>query len=165
MSRYEPNWPAFACGVAYVLAFLLLPVYNLLLNITGFTALMFNFVTIIPLLLGITMAICALLLDPKISIGAAVVTLLGTLIFSLLGNAVLSGNPLISMAISEVNEAAGMNITSMIPVRMGWGSVVCMMLCIAHIVLEVVLGSQKVKPRHEEVKWDGFDSGPGTIDF
>lgn len=165
MSRYDPNWIAFGCGIAYILAFLFLPVYTLLANITGLTVLLLNFAAIVPLLLGVAMALCALLINPKISIGVACAVLVGTLIFSLLGNSVLMSTPLVAMVSEAVGSSVFQTVASYIPVRMGWGSIVCMLLCLAHIAAEILVGTQRVKPRHETVSFDGFDNGPGSIDF
>lgn len=161
MTRSNPNWFAAGCGLVYIQIFLFMPFYSLFIHLNGMTLLSLSPVCALLLLAGIIMILSALLLDLRISIGVGCVSLIMTLCFAMMGNAVLSSNALVSLAGSLLADTSYSGITSLIYVPMGIGSILCLGMCIVFIVLEILL-----RPRAPRIiREDDFDSGNSFTDF
>jgi hypothetical protein len=155
MSRSEPNWIAMGCGIAFVLSFLFLPFYNVVMvPVNGWSLLQYvSAVMFLPLAAGIAMAVAPLILHPKISIGIAAGTLLLVFILLLTGRSVLvSGNALTMLASNWITQAVGMDVTTILYVTSGIGCILCMLLCVGHIVAELLVNRRRRPIKNEEDK-------------
>lgn len=161
----RPNWFAAACGLAYVLCFLFLPVYNFITPYRGTLLLSIAPVVIVLLVCGLLMIVSSLLLDKRISIGVGAVSAVLTLIFGLLGKQVLPLSDLTGVVDQGLNNLLGfdMNVGSFMNVRMGYGMIFCLLICVAHIVLEILIDCNVKTKRIQPDLWEDNDSGP--IDF
>lgn len=148
MTRTKPNYIAAACGAAFLLCYLFLPLVKIVvLPITGWQLMQYSGVMIIPLVLGVAMTLSALLLSVPISIGAGGVTAVATLIMLLCGNSILAnGNALGQLLNTTASQFVGMNVGMMIPVSIGFGGILCIVIAIAFVVVELAMGSQKPAP-------------------
>lgn len=146
----QPNWFAAGTGVAYILAFLFMPVYNCigLVPFTGMALLDRAPVVVFLLLGGLLMIACGLLVEWKISLGIGAACTLVTLLFSLMGTNVLSNG---------------------LPVRMSYGAVICIVLGVVYCVLELMMGNVRKKKRIQAHLWDSQDGQDGqsftSVDF
>jgi len=150
MTRSNQNWFALACAAAYIVCFLLLPFYRIVVvGVTGWMMLLLGYpIMYLPLLLGIAMAVGALVLDVRVSMGIGGACTLATFLLMVLGRDVLlSGNALAALGVSALNESVGANVTQFLPVSAGLGAILCLLLCAGFIVLELVLGQQSAAKR------------------
>lgn len=141
----EPNWFAAGAGVAYILAFLFMPVYNCigLVPFTGMALLDRAPVVVLLLLCGLLMIACGLLVAWKISLGVGVGCTLLTLILSLMGTNVLANG---------------------LPVRMSYGAVICIVLGVIYCVVELMMGNVRRKKKIQAHLWDAQD-GQGAQEY
>lgn len=146
----EPNWFAAACGGAYIASFLFLPVYTcaVVLPFKGLVLMAVAPVTVLLILLGLAMIASAIIVERKVSIGVGAVCMLITLLFGMLGSSVI-----------PVDIISGVRV----PVSMGWGLVLCIVLCIAYCVLELLIGNTRKKKIVPHM-WDPQD-GQGGQEF
>lgn len=140
----EPNWFAAGAGVAYVLAFLFMPLYTCigLVPFTGMALLERAPVVVFLLICGLLMIASSLLVEWKISLGIGAGSTLLTLIFGLVGSSVVSNG---------------------LPTEMGYGAVICIVLGVAYCVLELVMGNVRKKKIQAQL-WDSQD-GQGAQEF
>lgn len=140
----EPNWFAAGAGVAYVLAFLFLPLYDCigLMPFTGMALLERTPVVVFLLICGLLMTASALLVEWKTSLGVGAGSTLLTLVLALLGNTVMSNG---------------------LPTRMSYGAVICIVLGVAYCVLELLKGNARKKKIQAQL-WDSQD-GQGSQAF
>ncbi len=150
MSRYEPNWIAMGCGIAFILCFLFLPFYNVVLvPVNGWSLMQYvSAVMFLPLAAGIAMAIAPLIMPPKISVWVAAGALVLVFILLLASRSILvNGNALTTLATSLFTKTVGVDVTGMLYVTAGIGCILCMLLCVAHIVAEIIVNRpHPVKP-------------------
>ncbi len=158
MTKDTPNWFAAACGLAYILCFLFLPVYKCFLKLSGVTLLGIAPALLALLLCGLAMVVGGLLLDKRISIGIGGVSALLTMIYGVLGNSVLP--------LRYIDQLTGSALGQYVPVSMEIGLLRCIVLSIAHCVLEALLGDARRarKPIQAEL-WDESSNDFGSIDF
>ena len=153
-SRYEPNWIAMGCGVAFILCFLFLPFFTVVLvPVNGWSLMQYvSAVMFLPLAAGIAMAVAPLILPPKISVWIAAGTLLLVFILLLASRSILlNGNALTTLAANLLNKTVGVDVTGMLYVTAGVGCILCMLLCVVHIVAEIMVNrSHPVKPRPDD---------------
>lgn len=167
MSRREPNWIAACCGLVYIICFLFLPVYTVsfVLPLKGLLLIFVAPVVVILIACGLAMSLSSLLLDKKISMCVGGGCALITLLFGILGNHVLPVHALTSLVDQGISEVTGsaMSLGFLINVGMGFGLILCMLICVVHIVLELLLDST---PRTRPVEPDLWEQpNSGTIDF
>ena len=152
MVRTGQNWFALGCAVLYLICFLFLPFYSIIVvGMSGMVLLQYGYaIMYLPLFLALLMAISALVLDPRVSIGVGVVSALTTFVLMVLGRSVLlTGNALTAMATNAINQSAGANLTALLPVSVNVGSILCILLCTAFIVLEVLFSSKGARRPQE----------------
>lgn len=158
--RTSPNWFAMSCGLAYVLCYLFLPFYSIyVLHIPGTEAIVGNPLMILPVILGIAMAISAVLLPVLVSLVLGGVSFVLTLIFALTGHQTLSSLQLLSSGVDFLGSLAG--VQGSIPVlrvSVGYGAILCMVLIIAYFLLELFLG-QRFEPQKKTGGWV-YDNKP-----
>lgn len=146
MTKRNPNWFSAACGLAYCVCFLFMTVYKVpLWSFTGAELLSETPLLILLLVCGLAMIISAIALDHIISIGIGAGSALITLIFGLLGKHVLPVGAITSSIDQNLYSLLGtdVNVGGFVSVKMGVGLIICLLLCIAHIVLEVLMGQRK----------------------
>lgn len=155
MSRKKPNWAVAACGLVYLLAFLFLPVYRATgVPLRGTNLLSAAPATILLLLCGLGMVLCALLVDERVSLFTGFGCALVALIFCFLGKTLLAD----VTGVRALDKLAGLFVTT------SWGLAVCVVAGVAHGVLEIVMGNQKVKKITPNIDdFGSFNNGP--IDF
>lgn len=162
MGRDYPNWFAMGCSCIYLFSFLFLPLYSILeTGLNGMRLIFTVPILILPVIFGVVMIFAALLISPKISMILGGVTGVMTLVFSLLGNTLLSD---VSPASSRSVEDAILSFSAgSLPVAMGFGMVLCMVMCVAYCVLELLLGTRRAR---KIAPTDGFSNiSSGPIDF
>ncbi len=145
----EPNWFAAGAGVAYVLAFLFAPMYTCigLVPFTGMALLERAPVVVFLLICGLLMIASGLLVEWRISLGLGAGCTLLTLIFALTGTSVVANG---------------------LPTKMSYGAVLCIVLCVAYCVLELMMGNVRKKKIQAQL-WDSQDGQGGqefsSVDF
>ena len=163
MSR-RPNWYAAACGLAYIVCFLLLPVYTVsyVLPLRGMDMLSVAPVLVIMMACGLAMALSALLLEKKISMGVGVGCAVITLLFGVLGKQVLPVSTMTGLVDQGIAELTGLNLSvgGFVTVAMGFGAILCLLLCVAHIVLELLLEGGPRYRKPQENLWEDSNNGP-----
>lgn len=164
MQRSNPNWIAASCGLLYILAFLFLPIYSAIAGIgslIGITLVPLAPILLILLFFGIAMILSALLLPPVISMCVGGASAIAALVFCFLGKNVIGQQNLVGSVLRWGADLVG----SIVPVfSAGLGLYACMIIAIAFIVIELVMGNQKtrkIKPNIDD--FGSFNNGP--IDF
>ena len=139
MRRSSPNWIAVGCGLAYLLCFLFLPFYHLVFVLRVRGAMLMTLVpgTVLMLLPGISMSLSGLFFDKKIGMAISGASFVITLIVLACGASVLPINEALRMA----GNASGSTINALtsLSVSMGLGGILCLLLCIADFVAELLL--------------------------
>lgn len=142
MTRKEPNWYAAACGAVYIVSFLFLSVYKTgYESYSGVSLLDDSPVLLILLACGVAMCAGAVFLEQIISLCIGAGSALITLIFGFLGLHMIPTGTLIQVAGDFVEAFVGKPVS----VDMGLGMVLCLLLSIAHAVLELVLSQRKTR--------------------
>ena len=139
MSRSKPNWFAFACGVAYLVCFLFLPVFRVIMpgftyGIVGIAAMFKSPLVLVLLLCGIAMCLSPILLEQRLSMGVGAVSAVLTLIVGCMSNQVVSSGEQLAVWIARQLDI-GLDVTIFFHVVMGSGLVLGLLLSIAHAVL------------------------------
>lgn len=147
--RTSPNFFSAACGLAYVLCFLLLPFARIALFFPapGLLFIKVNPLMYIPIILGVMMLIAAFVFDKKVNMLIGGVTALITIIMLACAQLIfVNGSinvvlPLIEVILGRsVGETSSISMLSnAIPFRAGLGGVFCILLCVLYVVLECVL--------------------------
>ena len=148
MVRSNQNWFALGSAVLYLICFLFLPFYHVIvIGMSGMVLMQYGYaIMYLPLALALLMAVSALIFDPRVSIGVGILSALATSLLMIMGRSVLlTGNALTALASNTITQSAGVNLTALLPVAPGVGGIVCIVLCAAFIVLEVLLNSQRRK--------------------
>lgn len=156
MMNRRPNWYAASCGIAYMVCFLLLPVYTIAYvgSVSGLRLLFKAPAVLILLLCGMAMIAGSLLLDRRISIGIGAGSAVITLLYGMLGSHVLPMGVIADLIARSTNRLFRLD--------MGLGLILCLLLCVAHAVLEVLLEGRRPKKIQADL-WEDATSGP--IDF
>ena len=150
MTRKEPNWYAAACGIAYIVSFLFLTAYKAPYgSYSGMSLLDDSPVLLILLACGVAMSVSAVFLEGIISLGVGAGSALITLIFGFLGLHVIPEGTLIQVIGGGLESLVGKSVS----VDMGLGMVLCLLLCITHVVLELILGQRKTRRIQPEL-WE-----------
>ena len=139
MRRASPNWIAAGCGVAYLLCFLFLPFYRLIfvVRIKGYLLMSIAPAMALMLLPGILMSLSGLFLDKRIGLGVSGASFLITLIVLACGESVLPINEALRLA-GNSTDSVLTTLTSL-SVSMGYGGVICLLLCVADFVVELLM--------------------------
>ena len=152
-SRYSMNWASAALSVAFILTYLFTPFYTLSMlsfSLTGFNLISLQVVAIFPVILGILMAIGACLFPPVAAIIVEALTTVATLIFMFLGNTLAASTLTLGLDLPSewlAPMSAVLNVTASF--RPGWGAIICVGLCIAALVLDILANlatHQEIKP-------------------
>jgi hypothetical protein len=146
--RDHPNWIALGCSIAYMLCFLLLPFYRVLLyRVSGWSFIQQNAVMAIPLILGMLMALASTLMEARISVFIAAVSVLTTFILMLTGKNLLIPTVIIQRNISTLVSQPINYLTDSptLQVTLGAGAVLSLLLSIAFLVVELLSASPKKK--------------------
>ena len=128
--RDQPNWIAFGCSIAYMLSFLLLPFYRVLLyRVSGWSFIQQNAVMAIPLILGMLMAISAILAEARISVFIAATSALTTFILMLTAKNLLIPTVIVQQNISTlVSQPINSLVNSLtLQVTIGVGAVLALL--------------------------------------
>lgn len=169
-SRNRINGVSAAFSVAMILTYLFAPFYGIALSglsVSGFHLIGLSPVTIIPVVLGIFMAIGACIFPPIIAIIVEALTTLSIIVFMFMGNAITSA--FVGSALNLPAEwGIALNTTSAIlpMVQPGWGAVAALALCIIALVIDVLANiSARTDPGktyvlgQDQTSFDPFDSG------
>lgn len=152
-TRHAINWISMLLALVYVVVYLLAPFFQtayLPLPLNGFRLIDLNALAILPVLLGVVMAFGACLFPPLAAVVTEGITLLLTLAFMLLRNALISSLTLSASNLSvEWAAPVQSEVTTFFTVVPGWGAVVCAVLCVAALVMDIVVN---------------LDAGPDTED-
>ena len=149
-SRDRMNWISAWFSVAMILAYLLAPFYGLALSsfsISGFRLIGLSPIAIVPVLLGILMTLGACLFPPLVAIIVEAVTLVVMLVFMFMGNVIATS--FISSALNLPAEwAQAINTTqTVLPmIQSSWGAVICLIMCVAALVCDVVVNLSSSTP-------------------
>lgn len=167
MGNRRPNWYAAACGLAYMICFLLLPVYSIafVVKFPGKDLLSVAPAVVVLLVCGLAMALSSILIDRKISMGVGVACAVITLLFGLLGSTVLPVGTITGLMNQGINSLLGTdwNVGGLVKVSMGFGLIICLILCILHVALEALIEGGPKTRKIEAQLWE--DSNNGPIDF
>lgn len=141
-SRYSINWISAALSALLIIIYLFAPFYSLSavgFSLSGFSLISLNTVAILPVALGIIMAIGSCLFPPVAAVIVESITTISMLAFMFLGNTLAAsiisiGLDLPSEWIAPLNTV--MNVTSSI--HPSWGSIICVGLCIAALIVDIL---------------------------
>lgn len=141
-SRYSMNWASAMLSAAFIIVYLAAPFYSLSVasfTLSGFNLISLNIVAIFPVVLGIIMAIGACAFPPIAAVIVESLTTVATLIFMFLGNTLAASTLAIGLDIPAEWIAP---ISSVISVtasfQPGWGAILCVILCIAALVIDIL---------------------------
>lgn len=155
----SPNWFAAACGLAYLIVYLALPFYRVTLTAkTGMQLISSNALMVVPALMSVLMIIGSLVMPVIASISISSITLLITLVLMIGMRTFAISNPLVSGGLQWIGSQTNTDVTLYV-VSIGYGAVICLALCIAAIVLEIVLNNTPSSPSSNGGGWV-FDSRP-----
>lgn len=166
MSRKEPNWYAAACGLAYCVCFLVLPIYKMSITfvsspVNGFELIGNNPATLLMLLFGVAMIVSSILMENIISVGVGAVSAVATLIFGCMGNHMVTSSTKWAAWIAE-QFGNSVNFSVFVNMNMSYGLILCLLLCIAHVALELLLGQRRTR-RIQPQLWE--DNSNDNISF
>ena len=141
-----PDFIALGAAVVYTLCFCLLPFYRILVvNLNGWNIMQYiNPILCLPLVLGLLMCVSSFVIDERISAGLGTLTFVVTLVLALTGGSILlNGNGLTQMLGSAASQYIGMNVGSMLPISLGVGAVLCLVLSAIFAGAEFYMATKK----------------------
>lgn len=139
--RISANWISALLCVLSIAVFFITPFYSVLnVEINGFLFLRFHLAAILLPILGIVAALGAYILPPIVGIILESAYAFAILLFMALGNHFAAS--FISSGLQHISPewASYANpVVSLIVARIGWGSLVCLFLAIAAVVVDIIL--------------------------
>ena len=152
--RTNMNWASAALSIVFVALYLFAPFYTattigiVSTSFSGFNLISSNVIAILPVILGILMAVAACCFPP---LAAFIVEALGTIVtmgFMFLGNTIPAANFTFnaSQSISDnVVNNMGAFLSMGAKFHPDWGAFFCVGLCIAALVVDI-LANRSAKP-------------------
>lgn len=153
--RTTMNWASAALSIIFVVIYLFAPFYTATLigfvdvtSSSGLNLIASNPVAILPVILGILMAVAACCFPPLASFIIEALGTIVTSVFMFLGNT-LSNTSIIYNTNASITDNVVNNI-SFLGARFqpGWGAVFCVGLCIAALIVDI-LANRGAKAKHD----------------
>lgn len=167
-TRYSMNWISATLSAIFIVTYLVAPFYSLSMtqfSLSGFNIIGLNVAAILPVALGIVMAIGACLFPPIVAVIVEALTTVTMLIFMFLGNTLAASAIGVGLDLPAewvASLSAVMNVTTSI--HPGWGAIVCVGLCIAVLVFDIIANLRTRSEHHDYIITAGDDVFTGSND-
>lgn len=168
-TRDSMNLITATISIVFVIIYLFTPFYSLLLagfSMNGFNLIGLNPVAILPVVLGIVVAIGACVFPPLPAIIVEGVTTITVLVMMFMGNTFAAS--ILSQGLglqAEFGSALNSMLAITSAIHPGWGAVVCLLLCIAALVVDILANRRPQQPKKPYVIQQQDFTFTGDDDF